>query len=171
MALAAGTHQMNSGSEAMMVALTVTIRSYALAILAALSLATVDARSAETQPGTTPPASEDAPTHALTPADANAWLDGFLPYVLAEADIAGAVVVIVKDGQVITQRGYGYSDVAARRPVDPATTLFRPGSISKLFTWTAVMQQVEQGKLDLNADINQYIKGCLLYTSPSPRDS
>ena len=96
-------------------------------------------------------------THELTAADADAWLDGYLPYVLAQADIAGAVVVIVKDGQVLTQRGYGYADVAARRRVDPATTLFRPGSISKLFTWTAVMQLVEQRKIDLDVDVNRYL--------------
>ena len=42
-------------------------------------------------------------------------------------------------------------------PVDPALTLFRPGSVSKLLTWTAVMQLVEQGKIDLDADINQYL--------------
>jgi CubicO group peptidase (beta-lactamase class C family) len=94
---------------------------------------------------------------ALTKADADAWLDGFLPYALARGDIAGAVVVIVKDGQVVTQRGFGYADVAKRRPVDPATTLFRPGSTSKLYTWTAVMQLVEVGKLDLDADVNQYL--------------
>lgn len=94
---------------------------------------------------------------ALTKADADAWLDGFLPYALARGDIAGAVVVIVKDGQVVTQRGFGYSDVAKRKPVDPATTLFRPGSTSKLYTWTAVMQLVEAGKLNLDADINQYL--------------
>ena len=41
--------------------------------------------------------------------------------------------------------------------MDPKLTLFRPGSVSKLFTWTAVMQQVEQGKIDLDADINQYL--------------
>lgn len=95
--------------------------------------------------------------HLLTKADADAWLDGFLPYALARGDIAGAVVVIVKDGQVLTQRGFGYSDVAARKPVDPATTLFRPGSVSKLYTWTAVMQLVEAGKLDLDTDINSYL--------------
>jgi CubicO group peptidase (beta-lactamase class C family) len=93
----------------------------------------------------------------LTAADVNAWLDGFLPYALARGDIPGAVVVVVKDGQVVTQRGFGYSNVAKRTPVDPRTTLFRPGSISKLFTWTAVMQQVEQGKLNLDADVNQYL--------------
>lgn len=93
----------------------------------------------------------------LNKADVDAWLDGYMPYALARGDVAGAVVVIVKDGQVLTQRGFGYADVAARKPVDPATTLFRPGSTSKLFTWTAVMQQVEAGKIDLDADVNRYL--------------
>ncbi len=93
----------------------------------------------------------------LTAADAEAWLDGFVPIALARGGIAGAVVVIVKDGQVLVKKGYGYSDLETRAPVDPDRTLFRPGSISKLFTWTAVMQQVEAGKIDLDADINTYL--------------
>ncbi len=93
----------------------------------------------------------------LTKADADSWLDGFVPYALQTGDIAGAVVVIVKDGQVLTQRGFGYADVAARKPMDPAHTLIRPGSVSKLFTWTAIMQLVEQGKVDLDADVNTYL--------------
>ena len=93
----------------------------------------------------------------LTADDANTWLDGYMPYALHVGDIAGAVVAIVKDGKVLTERGYGYSDVEKRIPVDPKRTLFRPGSVSKLFTWTAVMQLVEQGKIDLDADVNQYI--------------
>jgi CubicO group peptidase (beta-lactamase class C family) len=94
---------------------------------------------------------------ALTADDVNAWLDGYMPYALHTGDIAGAVVAVVKDGQVLTERGYGYADVANRTPVDPKLTLFRPGSVSKLFTWTAVMQLVEQGKIDLDADVNQYL--------------
>ena len=93
----------------------------------------------------------------LTKSDVDTWLDGYMPYALARGDIAGAVVVVVKDGAVLTQRGFGYSDVAKRAPVDPEKTLFRPGSTSKLFTWTAVMQQVEAGKIDLDADINTYL--------------
>ncbi|HEX8784327.1 MAG TPA: serine hydrolase domain-containing protein, partial [Steroidobacteraceae bacterium] len=104
------------------------------------------------------PAADTAPAaHPLTAEDVNAWLDGYMPYALKSGDIAGAVVVVVKDGQVLTERGFGYSDVAKRTPVDPALTLFRPGSVSKLLTWTAVMQLVEQGKIDLDADINQYL--------------
>jgi len=97
------------------------------------------------------------PAAALTKADVDNWLDGFLPFALERGDLAGAVVVVVRDGQVLTQRGFGYADVAKRIPVDPARTLFRPGSVSKLFTWTAVMQQVEAGKIDLDADVNTYL--------------
>jgi CubicO group peptidase (beta-lactamase class C family) len=95
--------------------------------------------------------------HPLTADDVNTWLDGMMPYAIARGDIPGAVVVVVKDGQVLTERGYGYANVAKKIKVDPKTTLFRPGSISKLFTWTALMQQFEQGKVDLNADVNKYI--------------
>jgi CubicO group peptidase (beta-lactamase class C family) len=93
----------------------------------------------------------------LTRDDLEAWLDGFLPYALNRADIPGAVVAVVKDGQIVLAKGYGYADVKAGKPVDPATTMFRPGSISKPFATTAVMQLVEQGKLDLDADVNRYL--------------
>jgi CubicO group peptidase (beta-lactamase class C family) len=105
----------------------------------------------------TPPATPAQAGHPLTADDVNAWLDGYVPYGIARGDIPGAVVVVVKDGQVLTEKGYGYANVEKKIKVDPKTTLFRPGSISKLFTWTAVMQQVEQGKIDLNADVNKYI--------------
>ena len=114
-----------------------------------------------------PPATAAAPAapvitggssaHPLTADDVSAWLDGFLPYAIARGDIPGAVVVVVKDGKVLVQKGYGYSDVKAKKPVDPETTLFRPGSVSKLFTWTAVMQLVEAKKIDLDADVNRYL--------------
>ena len=65
---------------------------------------------------------------------------------------------MVHDGEMIFAKGYGYGDLENRRPVDPAVTLFRPGSISKTFTWTAAMQLLEQGKLDLNADVRTYLE-------------
>ncbi|MCA0208565.1 MAG: beta-lactamase family protein [Proteobacteria bacterium] len=94
---------------------------------------------------------------ALAKSDIDAWLDGYMPHALKRGDAAGAVVVVVKDGAVLTQRGFGYADVATRRPVDPETTLFRQASVSKLITWTAVMQLVEQGKIDLDRDVNAYL--------------
>ncbi|MGY4395422.1 CubicO group peptidase (beta-lactamase class C family) [Sphingomonas sp. UYAg733] len=104
-----------------------------------------------------PAAPATAGQSPLEKADLDAWLDGYFPYALRSGDIAGAVVVVVKDGKVLTERGFGYADVARRVPVDPQRTLFRPGSVSKLFTWTAVMQLVEQRKLDLDRDVNAYI--------------
>ena len=101
---------------------------------------------------TTPPGS-----HQLTPEDLDAFFDGLIPLQLQQDDIAGAVVLIVKDGNVLFARGYGFADADRKKPVTVDDTLFRPGSISKLFTWTAVMQLVEQGKLDLDRDINDYL--------------
>jgi CubicO group peptidase (beta-lactamase class C family) len=97
------------------------------------------------------------PPHELTATDVHAFLDGFVPMQLERENIAGAVVLVVKDGAILFAKGYGYSDVDKKAPVTVDATLFRPGSISKLFTWTAVMQLVEQGKLDLDRDINEYL--------------
>jgi CubicO group peptidase (beta-lactamase class C family) len=94
---------------------------------------------------------------AMTTGDLDAFISGIMQTQLERGDIAGAVVTVVKDNQVVFAKGYGYADVKARTPVTVDNTLFRIGSISKLFTWTAVMQQVEQGKIDLDADINRYL--------------
>ncbi len=106
--------------------------------------------------------------HEMTAADVAAFLDGFMPMQIEREDIAGAVVLVVKDGKVLFARGYGFSDVEKRQPVTVDATLFRPGSISKLFTWTAVMQLVEQGKLDLDKDINTYLDFKIPATFPQP---
>lgn len=93
----------------------------------------------------------------LTATDVEAFLDGLLPAQIEREDIAGVVVAIVKDGHLLFSKGYGFADLEKRKLVTPDATLFRPGSISKLFTWTSVMQLVEQGKLDLDRDVNDYI--------------
>jgi CubicO group peptidase (beta-lactamase class C family) len=98
-----------------------------------------------------------ASAHPLDASDLRAWLDGLLPYAMKSGDVAGAVIAVVKDGTVILQQGYGYADVEKRISMDPERTMIRPGSTAKLFTWTAVMQLVEQGKIDLNRDINEYL--------------
>jgi CubicO group peptidase (beta-lactamase class C family) len=94
--------------------------------------------------------------HELTTADVETFLDGIVPLQLDREDVAGATVAVVKDGKQLFTKGYGYADVKQKKPVT-AETLFRPGSVSKLFTWTAVMQLVEQGKLDLGKDVNEYL--------------
>ena len=145
------------------------LRSLAIGLLALIGSAALAQDQPRLAPIIAPPVTAPAVTsasdsrsapadsHALTEADVEAWLDGYLPYALHSGDIAGATIAVVKDGQVLSARGYGYADVARRTPVDPAGTLFRPGSVSKLITWTAVMQLVDQGKLDLDADVNRYL--------------
>lgn len=93
----------------------------------------------------------------LTKDDLAPFLDGIIPLQLAREDLAGLTIAVVKDGEVLFAKGYGYSNIANKKPVDPALTLFRPGSVSKLFIWTSVMQQVEQGKINLDQDVNQYL--------------
>ena len=131
------------------------------ALIGALALSTPTLAGPASPAPTAQPAAAaatiPAPTHPLTATDVEAWLDGLMPTGLATAEAPGAVVVVVKDGQVLFEKGYGYADYKSGKPVDPKVTLFRPGSISKLFTWTAVMQQVEQGKINLDADVNTYL--------------
>ncbi|MEA1672727.1 serine hydrolase domain-containing protein [Nitrospirillum sp. BR 11163] len=98
-----------------------------------------------------------ASEHPLTADDVHAFFDGLVPPALERGGIPGAVVIVVKDGDVLFTKGYGYADLATRRPVDPSRTLFRPGSISKTLLWTAVMQLVEAGRMDLDRDINAYL--------------
>jgi CubicO group peptidase (beta-lactamase class C family) len=151
-------------------------------LLAALSLAPSVVRaqgpapspliSEPSPPPTSAPAVQPQPSRApapeLTKADFETFLDALIPSQLQNRNIAGAVVSVVKDGQLLFQKGYGYADVEAKKPVLPDQTLFRPGSISKLFTATAVMQLVEQGKLDLDRDINDYLDFRIPKTYPKP---
>ncbi len=115
------------------------------------------AASSQGKPGDEAQAVSADGQHALTAEDLGAFLDGFVPLQLHRENIAGAVVLVVKDGKVLYERGYGYADVEKKTPVTPGGTLFRPGSVSKLFTWTAVMQLVEQGKINLDENVNDYL--------------
>ncbi len=91
-------------------------------------------------------------------AELESFLDGVIAAQMRIHHIPGATLVVVKDGEVFVAKGYGYADLKSHRPVVANETIFRIASISKLFTWTAVMQLAEAGKLDLDADINTYLK-------------
>ena len=101
-----------------------------------------------TQPGSGP----------SDPVEVETFLDRVMPAALARYNVPGATVAVVKDGRLVIAKGYGYNDIVNRTPIDAKTTSFRIGSTTKLFTWTAVMQLVEEGKIDLDADINTYLK-------------
>ncbi len=114
------------------------------------------------------------PTFAQTPAgptgpvEIESFFNSLFDQQMKDYHLAGIMAVMVKDGRVAFQKGYGYSDIEKQTPVDPSTTLFRIGSVSKLFVWTAVLQLYEQGKLDLDADINKYLDFQIPDTFPEP---
>jgi len=108
--------------------------------------------------GAEPPPAAAAPTGVWAdPLEVEAFVDGVMAEQLKSYHIPGATVAVVADGELLFAKGYGYADLATHRPVVADRTLFRLASVSKLFTWTAVMQLVEKGKLDLNADVNEYL--------------
>ncbi|MBS1977138.1 MAG: beta-lactamase family protein [Bacteroidetes bacterium] len=86
------------------------------------------------------------------------FMDGIIQTHLRDKHIAGATVSVIKDGRILLKAGYGFSDEKKQRKVSPDSTLFRIGSISKMFTWMSVMQLVAEGKLNLEEDVNHYLK-------------
>ena len=86
------------------------------------------------------------------------FMDGVVKTVMYQRQVPGAVLTIVKDGAVLVNKGYGVADIEKKTPVDPGRTLFRIASLSKTINATAVMQLVEQGKLDLNGEVNPLLE-------------
>lgn len=136
-----------------------------LQVISVLMLAAI-LIGATSQPGlASAPAATNASGQAATqatgptdPLEMETFLDNFITAQLEEDHIPGAVVSVVKDGELFFSKGYGFADLETQKPATADQTLFGIGSTSKLFTWTAVMQLAEQGKVDLNADINTYLK-------------
>jgi CubicO group peptidase (beta-lactamase class C family) len=112
--------------------------------------------------------SQDIDEVVFDPHELEFFLDGVILSQLESHQVAGAVVSVVKDGEIFFSKGYGYADVAANRQVFSDQTLFRPGSITKLVVWTAVMQLVERGMLDLDVDIQNYLDFSIPDTYPQP---
>lgn len=102
------------------------------------------------------------------PKELGSFLDGVMAAHIKDNNIGSLTLSVVKDGKIFFKKGYGYVDYEKRLPVNADTTLFRPGSISKLFTWTALMQLVDQGKVKLGDDVNKYLKDFKI-KNPYPR--
>lgn len=101
--------------------------------------------------------------HAAVPdiddgATLEAFVDGVIEPLMKTNNSPSGTVTIARNGEIILAKGYGFEDIAEQTPVDPYVTLFRPGSTSKLSTWVSVMQLVEQGRLDLDTDVNEYLE-------------
>jgi CubicO group peptidase (beta-lactamase class C family) len=112
-------------------------------------------------PGDEPPAAAASAVQAaapIDPVDLEDFIDGVMAAHMRSREIPAATIAVVEDGKLIFAKGYGFQDREKRIPVVADRTMFRPGSTSKLFTWTAVMQVYERGLIDLDADVNTYLK-------------
>ncbi len=111
------------------------------------------------------PATSHAPSKQETPPDLSdkagleTYLDNFFADEMPRYHITGATFSIVKEGQLFFSKGYGFTTTAKNVPVSPTKTIFRVGSVSKLFVATAIMQLAEQGKLRLDDPVNRYLAG------------
>jgi CubicO group peptidase (beta-lactamase class C family) len=126
------------------------------ALLVGLARPAVAAPAAEVRRSEAP-ALAPRPGGPSDPDELTEFLDTFVPAQLEQEHIVGAAVAVVRDGELLAARGYGYADLERRTPVIPDQTLFATGSSGKLFTWAAVLQLAEQGRLDLDADVNTYL--------------
>jgi CubicO group peptidase (beta-lactamase class C family) len=150
--------------KSLAVSLTIMLTLVLLLSIVAPALAQQD-RGTSDRIGPTAPSPVSGPTD---PAEMESFLDNLYAQQMEEHNVAGAAISVVKDGKLFFAKGYGYADLENNIPVDPEKTLFKVGSVTKLFTWTAVMQLVEQGKLDLDADINTYLDFHIPDTYPQP---
>ncbi len=117
----------------------------------------------------TSPARAAAHPEALAPAALERLMDAVMADHFDRFALAGASVAIVHDGAVVLAKGYGFADAAAGTPVDAERTLFATGSVAKLVTSLALMQLVEQGAVDLEADVNSYLSAVEIpATYPEP---
>ncbi|HPT84253.1 MAG TPA: serine hydrolase domain-containing protein [Limnochordia bacterium] len=104
------------------------------------------------------------------PAALEAFFDGVFSVQLAHNKVPGAEIVVVSEDGILFAKGYGFADLEERIPMIPGTTLYRPGSVSKILVWLAVMQLVEQGRLDLYVDVNTYLDFTLPQRTTANRD-
>jgi len=97
------------------------------------------------------------PDQSIPPMALEALVDATVSQAMERDHIVGVTVAVVQDGKVVLKKGYGFADVARRRPVDPDRTLFRVGSITKTFTWLMTLNAVERGRMNLDAPLNSYL--------------
>ncbi len=103
------------------------------------------------------PGARLAPGTPIAPAELEAFVDGLVRRSMERDHVAGVTVSIVQNGQIVLKKGYGLAQLSPAKPVNPDQTLFRLASISKTFTWIALMKEVDAGHLRLDAPVNLYL--------------
>jgi CubicO group peptidase (beta-lactamase class C family) len=97
------------------------------------------------------------PSEPIDPRQLRTFTTQHITQALEEHGIPGAAVAIVHRGQTVIQKGFGIANLQTQEPVQASNTLFRVASISKILTTLAVLQQAQQGTLDLHRNVNHYL--------------
>ncbi len=129
-------------------------------VLLALLGAALAARTAAGDPAAED--TEELSAGPVNPVELRAFVAGVLAEQQQVRPFAGCVVTVVRDGRVFLNQGYGYADREAGTPVHPERTLFRIGSISKVFVYLALQQQIAAGRLRLDTPIAAVLPGVSL---------
>ena len=87
--------------------------------------------------------------------DSSDAVDSYIHSEMSKRQIPGLALLVVRDGKIVKQQGYGFANVELQAPVKPET-LFQSGSMGKQFTATAVMMLVEEGKISLDDPLTRY---------------
>jgi CubicO group peptidase (beta-lactamase class C family) len=113
---------------------------------------------------------QETKTINLTDAkELEAFLDPIFAERLEKLYIPGAAIAVVKDGKILFSKGYGYANFEKKTPVTADKTIFRIGSITKVFTATSLVQLTDRRKINLNDDVNKYLKDFKIQnTYPQP---
>ena len=106
---------------------------------------------------TAPSGARLSPGETIPAAELESYVDGVVRSAMDRDHIAGVTVSVVQNGQVVLKKGYGLAALSPARKVDPDQTLFRIGSISKTFTWIALMNEIEAGRIRQDAPVNLYL--------------
>ena len=125
-------------------------------LLSLLTLALFHTTLPVTSASSTPAHIQSAASSRANYSEVISLLSAFINEQMQDKNLPAVAIALVEDQSIVWQQGFGYADAKTKQAPDEQT-IYRVGSVSKLFTDIAVMQLVEQGKLDLDAPVTRYI--------------
>ena len=102
------------------------------------------------------PQTNDDQLIEITSENLENFLDEFVPEKMQISHVPGLVITVVHENEIILAKGYGYADIENKIPMTAQTNI-RAGSVSKSILATGIIKLVEQGVLDLNTPVSEYI--------------
>ncbi len=106
----------------------------------------------------------------ISPDDIETFTDSVVRTLMQRDHVLGATVAIVQGNTPLLIKGYGYDRLSPMRHVDPNTSLFRIGSVTKTFTWIVARQEIEAGRIKMDAPFGEYLPNDIYARDPRYKD-